>query len=305
MPAAARRRDHERIMKAFASHLVDLRPRSPGWLLRSGVAALATLLGAASLDAQQRKWIFRAGGTGSAASGAVPDHAFSDRWIEFHSAVTGASARLHAQWLPQPNDDAPVLLYLHGARYDLRGSQQRMRRLHELGFAVLGVDYRGFGRSSATPPSERSACEDARAAWQWLAEQHPQAPRYVYGHSLGGAIAVQLAADIDDIRGLIVEGTFTSIADVFGTLRWGWLPLAPLITQRFDSARRVAQVRAPLLVVHGSDDRAIRPHLGRALYERATAPKRFVLVPGGSHHDTHVVGQSLYREALRELFGLG
>ena len=60
----------------------------------------------------------------------------------------------------------------------------------------------------------------------------------------------------------------------------------------------------PLLVVHGSEDELIRPAMGRALFERATAPKRFLLVEGGSHHDTHVVGLAQYREALHELFGL-
>ena len=64
------------------------------------------------------------------------------------------------------------------------------------------------------------------------------------------------------------------------------------------------QVRAPLLVVHGSDDELIPPALGRALFERATAPKRFLLVQGGSHHDTHVVGQAQLRSAVREHFGL-
>ena len=148
------------------------------------------------------------------------------------------------------------------------------------------------------------AFEDARAAWSWLAQRHPHARRYIYGHSLGGAIAVHLATEVDDAAGLIVDGTFTSIAEVVGTFKWGWLPLAPLITQRFDSAQRITRVKAPMLVVHGSEDRLIRPELGRALFECATGPKRFVLVEGGSHHDTHELGQQQYREAVRELFGL-
>ena len=114
--------------------------------------------------------------------------------------------RLHALWLPQPAPGAPVLLYLHGARWDVRGSAPRMRRMHELGFAVLGIDYRGFGRSSAALPSETLAYEDARAAWQWLAARHGPARRFVFGHSLGGAIAVHLAIEVADEAGLIVEG---------------------------------------------------------------------------------------------------
>jgi uncharacterized protein len=212
--------------------------------------------------------------------------------------------RLHGLWAGQPDAQAPVLLYLHGARYDVRGSAHRMRRMQSLGFAVLGIDYRGFGQSGAELPSETMAYEDARAAWDWLAERHPQARRFVFGHSLGGVIAVHLASEVDDEAGLIVEGSFPSIAEVLATTRWGWLPVSPLITQRFDAAGRIARVGAPVLVVHGSEDRLIHPQLGQRLYERAAEPKRFVLVEGGSHHNTNALGQPLYRQALAGLFGL-
>jgi uncharacterized protein len=197
-----------------------------------------------------------------------------------------------------------VLLYLHGARYDVRGSAHRMRRLQALGFAVLGVDYRGFGQSSKVLPSESMAYEDAAAAWTWLARNFPQRERFVFGHSLGGAIAVHLASRHDDVRGLIVEGSFTSIPDLVRQFKWGWLPVGPLITQRFDAGSYIQRVRAPVLVVHGSQDTLIPPALGQALYERASSPKRFVLVEGGTHHNTNAVGQPQYRQALGDLFGL-
>nr|WP_246312361.1 alpha/beta fold hydrolase [Aquabacterium terrae] len=266
--------------------------------------ALGGFAGCATLDEQQRKWIFQPSdrtwwGGLSAAEG------MSDVWIAFTSEDSGEPVKLHGLWLPQAHADAPRLLYLHGARWDVRGSAHRMRRMHELGFAVLGVDYRGFGRSTAALPSEAMAREDARAAWAWLAAQQPAAPRYIFGHSLGGAIAVHLAADVVDEAGLIVEGSFTSIPEVFGTFKWGWLPLGPLITQRFDAAARIGGVGAPVLVVHGSEDTLIAPALGKALFERAAEPKRFLLVDGGSHHNTNSLGQAQYRAAIAELFGLG
>ena len=262
---------------------------------------IGALAGCVSLDTQQRKWIFQARATPEVADGRTDG--LSDIWIPLKSAAD--APRLHALWTPGPTPDAPLLLYLHGARRNVDASAFRIRRMQELGFGVLAIDYRGFGRSSDELPSEASVAADARAGWAWLAAQQPGRDRYIFGHSLGGAIAVRLATEVNDAKGLMVEGTFTSIPDVFQTMKWGWLPIAPLITQRFDSADRIAQVKVPVLVVHGEADSLILPELGRALYERASAPKRFVLVPGGTHYSTNGVGQSQYRDAVRDLFGRG
>jgi alpha-beta hydrolase superfamily lysophospholipase len=282
-------------------YLISLRWRWPALALLS----IAALAGCVSLDSQQRKWIFQARATPDAIDGRSAG--LTDVWITLPAdkAAAAAAPKLHALWTAGPTPDAPVMLYLHGARRNVDASAFRIRQMQSLGFGVLAIDYRGFGRSTAELPSETSVDEDARAAWAWLAANQTGRDRYIFGHSLGGAIAVRLATEVDDAKGLIVEGTFTSIPAVVGTMKWGWLPVAPLITQRFDSADRIAQVKVPVLVVHGDADSLIRPELGRALYERAASPKRFVLVPGGTHYSTNGIGHSQYQKALRELFGVG
>ena len=107
-----------------------------------------------------------------------------------------------------------------------------------------------------------------------------------------------------DEAGTIVEGAFTSLPDVLGTMQWGWLPVSLLMTQRFEAINQVATIGSPLLVVHGSDDSLIKPELGRRLYDAARGPKAFVLVKGGSHHNTNALGQDQYRQAIAQLFGL-
>lgn len=270
-------------------------------------AALATALsmGCATLDERQRAWIFQPSDRSWGGSASLAEE-MQDVWIEFGSRVTGESVRLHGLWLDAERAprQAPILLYLHGARWNVAGSAPRIRRMQELGFSVLAIDYRGFGKSTPGLPSEDMAYEDARAAWDWLATRYPGRPRYVFGHSLGGAIAIDLAANVQDEQGTIVEGTFTSIPDVASSMKWGWLPIGPLITQRFDSVKKVGKVGSPLLVVHGANDRLIASDLGRKLYEAARGRKHFVLVEGGSHHSTMAIGQGQYREALKELFSL-
>jgi len=276
-------------------------------LLLALLSSLTLLAGCTTLDERQRQWIFQPSDR-SWSRAEEAGQGMSDVWIDFHSRAANKAVKLHGLWLPHDKQagkaEAPVLLYLHGARWNVSGSSHRIRRMQELGFSVLAVDYRGFGKSTKDLPSEALALEDARAAWDWLRQQHPDRAAYIFGHSLGGAIAIALAEQVEDEAGTLVEGTFTSIPDVVSSFRWGWLPLSPLITQRFDSLGRVAQIGSPLLVVHGEQDQLIQPALGRRLYEAASGRKAFVLVEGGSHHNTNAVGQSQYRSALAELFGL-
>jgi fermentation-respiration switch protein FrsA (DUF1100 family) len=281
------------------------------WTLFFAVAFAALLtLGCATLDEKQRTWIFQPSDRAWGGSAELAQE-MDDVWIDFDSKVTEAHARLHGLWLAADGPraaNAPVLLYLHGARWNVAGSAPRIRRMQELGFSVLAIDYRGFGKSTAGLPSEASAYEDARSAWEWLAKEYPQRQRYIFGHSLGGAIAIDLAAQVEDERGTIVEGTFTSIPDLAGTMKWGWLQGSwlpgMLITQRFESINKVGKIHSPLLVVHGENDNLIASALGRKLYDAAQGRKQFLLVAGGSHFSTMSLGQEQYREALAQLFSL-
>jgi alpha-beta hydrolase superfamily lysophospholipase len=275
-------------------------------LFATAAALVAALtVGCGTLDERQREWIFQPGDRSWGGSAELARD-MQDTWISFESKVSKEPVRLHALWQPAETrpDDGPVLLYLHGARWNVTGSAGRIRRMQQLGFSVLAIDYRGFGKSTRTLPSEDMAYEDAKAAWDWLGQQYPGRPRYVFGHSLGGAIAIDLASKVDDEQGVIVEGTFTSIPDVASTFKWGWLPVGPLITQRFDSVRKVGRLNSPLLVVHGDNDRLIQSELGRKLYDAASGRKHFLLVAGGSHHSTMAVGLAQYRQALVQLFSL-
>ena len=193
------------------------------------------------------------------------------------------------------------MLYFHGARWDLRASASRIERWRRLGFSVLAVDYRGFGKSTEIAPSEQSAAEDAEAAWQELVALTPDHKHLIIGHSLGGAIAVELAAKHPEAAGLVLESTFTSVADMVNESPWGFLPVTLILTQRFDALSRIRDVKMPVVIAHGTNDRTVPFHMGERLFAAAPSPKRFIKVEGGTHHNLSGAGFALYQQALKEL----
>ncbi len=217
--------------------------------------------------------------------------------------------RMHAWWWPAPDPAAPAVLYLHGARWNLTGQTRRIEQLHRFGFSVFAIDYRGFGKSDGDLPSEDSVYEDAQAAWRWLGERQPDpARRFIYGHSLGGAVAIDLAARLSaegvPVGGLIAESTFTTLADIAAALTSEWLPTRLLLTQKFDSVDKIARVRMPVFIAHGLGDRMVPARFSEALYDAAPAPKKLLLVDGAGHNNAMIAGEAQYRQAMADLFGL-
>jgi dipeptidyl aminopeptidase/acylaminoacyl peptidase len=271
---------------------------------RGVAAALAAVTltagGCAYLDVKQREWIFRPQREVHATPADV-----GMRYDELWLSVPGAGAegeRVHGWWIPAADASAPALLYLHGARWSLSNTLHRIGRLHRMGFAVLAIDYRGFGRSDGDLPSEAQAYADAQAAWEQLRGRVPDAQRrFVYGHSLGGAVAIELATRNDDIAGVIVEASFTSIRDMVDALGYTSFSMDALITQRFDSLAKVAAVSAPILFVHGTADRFVPPSMTEKLYAAAREPKRLLLIENGNHRNSTDVGYDKYLTAVREL----
>jgi len=164
---------------------------------------------------------------------------------------------------------------------------------------VLLVDYRGFGKSSGGQPSEAKVFEDAEVTWHYLVEQGHIAPRrlFIYGHSLGGAIAIDLAAHHPDAAGLIVESTFTSMLEM-GQLNYGYLPVSLLLNQRFESLSKMDKLKMPVLIIHGTWDNLVPVEMAKRLYAATLAPKFMTLIEGGGHNNSGSIGWVEYRDAL-------
>lgn len=284
------------------------------WLLMSmlvGVAAIMSVAGCSHLEQKERELVFRIEpGTArwyNGLPGGVQE-------FNLPSPRADSTEYVHAWWWPAGGRDAPAVLYLHGSRWNLTGQLFRIEQLREMGFSVLAIDYRGFGQSRGDLPSERTVYEDARVAWQRLVELQPEpARRFIYGHSLGGAVAVDLAhglaateADAEPAvaAGLIVESTFTTLGDIAQVVTNTRLPVRWLLSQKFDSVDKIAAVRLPVLLVHGTADRYVPARFSEKLFERAVAPKKLLLIEGGTHNNSMRTGKDDYRRALNELFGI-
>ena len=174
-----------------------------------------------------------------------------------------------------------------------------LQELHRRGLAICIFDYRGYGQSGGRP-SERGLYQDAAAVYDALVSTRHVAPQrlIVWGTSLGAAVAGDLATR-RSVAGLILETPFPSIRAMVRAY-YGALPLHLLLEARYGLAQRLARVRAPVLVMHGDQDRIVPLALGRRVFEAAREPKAFYLIHGADHNDTYVVGGAAYFERVMQ-----
>lgn len=258
-------------------------------LRRIAITALAAALAScAVLDTWERELVFRP--VTADWRGYAPEMLDAEEvWIP----VGGNGDRVHGWWLEAPGARY-TLVYFHGARVNLTGSVYRLRGFRAAGFNVFAIDYRGFGRSTAALPSEASVYEDAAAAWNWLDARVPdRGRRILYGHSLGGPVAAEVALRGGGAAALALESSFTALADmtVFGGL----------LGQRLDLRDKLARLDLPVLIVHGKEDRVVPPEMAQQLYDAARGPKRLLMVEGAGHSWVARRAGGAVFDALREL----
>ena len=213
----------------------------------------------------------------------------------------GKDERIHAWWIPAEIPADRILLYFHGSALNIEANIAHARRFHQLGFSVLLVSYRGYGKSDGAFPTEAQVYVDAQAAWNYLVEQKNIDAEniFIYGHSIGGAVAIQLAVNQPAAGGLIVEAAFTSIKDI--ALRqptYRIFPIELIVHQRFDSIRKVGDLRVPVLYIHGTDDERVPHEMSRELYNRTASSKQLKFIAGGGHNNSATVGGEEYLQAV-------
>ena len=211
--------------------------------------------------------------------------------------VSHDGAKLHGWYVPHPNPKA-VLLFCHGNGENVATLRPLLEQLqHHTDVSIFAWDYRGYGKSQGKP-HENNLLPDARAAQLVLAERAGVDPSdiVVYGRSLGGAVAVGLAAE-HPVRGMVLERTFADMVET-AAYHFPWLPVRWVMKNRYPSIERIVTYRGPLFQSHGTADEVVPFEMGKKLFDAATtANKRFFVVEEGSHNAPH--GDDYY-EALGE-----
>jgi len=224
------------------------------------------------------------------------------------SATTRDGEQLHGWRLSggRPGEGGPSaretpraqIVYFHGNGGNLSMWAPILAVLARQGYEVTAFDYRGYGRSTGRP-SERGLYRDVDAALeQFWNGPPPQRPVVYWGRSLGGAMAAY-AARTRPPHGVILESAFPDVRTLVRTSP----PLALLSlfsTYRFPAAEFLQNVRSPALVIHGDADSVIPIGLGRDLFARIPAPKRFVTIAGGDHNDLTPRDAETYWKAVDE-----
>jgi len=199
-----------------------------------------------------------------------------------------------------PSPHVTVLVFNgNGGNRAYRGPLAAALQRH--GFQVLLFDYRGYGGNPGSP-SQNGVTADAGAARKYLAGRSDvDLSRLVYfGESLGTAVAVDLAVEHPPAA-LVLRSPFTSIADV-GQHHYPFLPVRLFLRDRFSAIDQIREIRVPLLVIAGAQDRIVPIDNTRRLYEAATAPKTLLVLPDADHNDDELLaGDEMIQAIVRLL----
>ncbi len=219
---------------------------------------------------------------------------FPYRWIRL---TTADGVELAGWEIDGPDSSAPWLIVFHGNAGNIGGRVDKFAMLRECGLNLLAVDYRGYGRSGGSP-DEQGLYRDAEACYDHVLHRGTPPERiFLYGESLGSAVAIDLAAR-RPVGALIAEGAFTSIADR-GSEIYPFLPVRWMVRNRFASIDKIGHVRAPKLFLHADNDEVIPLSHGRRLFEASSEPRTFVPLRG-DHNGAFMIDAEHYTGAIAE-----
>ena len=217
--------------------------------------------------------------------------------IQEFTVRTEDQINITSLYLPSTKSNK-LLIYFHGNAGNIYHRISSLRQFQQFGINVIGVSYRGYGKSEGEP-SEAGVYVDGQAILQYVVEHlgFPSENIILFGRSIGTAVAVQLAQH-KKLAGMILVSPLTSGKDIAAASALA--PLSSLAGNAFDNLSKVEHITSPLLVIHGTADRIVPFSMGKLIYERATVKKQFVAIEGADHNNVHAVDEQAYWLPIRQ-----
>jgi len=188
-----------------------------------------------------------------------------------------------------------TILFCHGNGGNMAHRLDSINIFHDLGLNCFIFDYRGYGASQGKP-TEQGTYLDAAAAYKWLTHHKKIPPQniIIFGRSLGGSIAANLAANVK-AKALVIESSFTSYVDI-GRKFYPYMPVRLFATYSYRTIDYIRKVYYPVMIIHSRNDDVIPFEFGLELHEAANEPKEFVEI-FGSHNDGFLYSGENYKNA--------
>lgn len=203
------------------------------------------------------------------------------------SVTTQDGLTLHAIYKASSTPSKPTIIMFHGNAGNAAHRVFKVKPYVDQGYGILLAEYRGYGGNGGSP-SEEGFYHDGRSYMNWLTQNKNITNIVIYGESVGSGTATQMATEYD-IAGLILEVPFSSLLDVAQNLYF-LAPVKYLIKDPFMNHEKIANINAPLLILHGHKDRIIPYKFAKKLYNHATEPKTMIDFPDGGHNDLYNFG---------------
>jgi fermentation-respiration switch protein FrsA (DUF1100 family) len=210
------------------------------------------------------------------------DYGIDPARVSMHHFEAADGSLLYG-WYCRATSPVASALFCHGSTGNLTTVADVIPRFLEAGYHVLLFDYRGFGKSAGYPTISGILTDTVAAARLHDSIRPDGLPSILYGFSLGGAVAAQVALS-HRFDGLILQSTFTTLPEI-ARVEYPRLPVRLLTGKLFDSVAAVRQLRIPLLILHGSQDEAIPCSMANALFEACSGYKQLLIVEEGLHND--------------------
>ena len=191
--------------------------------------------------------------------------------IEKVKILTEDNIELLAWYHKKKSGDYKTILYFHGNAGTLENRIHKINHFKDMEINFLLISWRGFNGNDGKP-TEQGLYLDAKSAIKWLTNKGIGEEKIIiYGESLGSGVATEISQN-KNFAGVILESPFTSMIDA-GKSRYPIFPISLLLKDRYESDKKIRNIKSPILIMHGEADKIVPFRMGKKLYEMANQPK--------------------------------